>query len=130
MANKTDTKLKLIKIFSDTKYEYAFIDDKFIKNFLQLMWKNIFDSCKSAIISGSKQIYVDDFTVSSYGAKYPAHERSNVYQQMLPHIQQELDDSGIPYTTDLYTMNKTKRFRIDIEELKKFSNVERLEILK
>jgi hypothetical protein len=129
-VEKRDAKLELIKIFSETKYEYAYIDNKFVANFIRVMWKNIFDSCKSAIKSGRKEIVVDDFIVSSYSGNYPPHERTSVYDQMLPYIRQELDNSEIPYIEDHYTMNKTARFKIDLEDLKKFSNVDRLEILK
>jgi len=129
-VEKKDAKIELIKIFSETKYEFAYIDDGFVSNFIKVMWKNIFDNTKSAIKSGRKEVVVDDYIVSSYSGKYPPHERSNVYDQMLPYIRQELDNSEIPYIEDCYTINKTARFKIDLEDLKKFSNVERLELLK
>ena len=127
---KKEAKLELIKIFSDTKYEYAFIDNVFIENYIKIMWSNTFESCKTAVKSGKKDIFIDDFTVSSYSGKFPPHERSNVYERMLPLIQKELSDSGIPYESELYTFNKITRFKLNIDELKKFSNFETLEILK
>jgi hypothetical protein len=128
--DRKEAKLELLKIFAETKYECAYIDDAFIANFIKNMWKNIFDYCRVAIRSGQKQIYIDDCFVSSYAGNYPAHERSSVYEYMLPYIKQELDNVEVPYTTDLFTMSKMTRFKIDIEELKKFSNVEKLEILR
>lgn len=127
---KKDAKIELIKIFSETKYEFVYIDDKFIDNFISVMWKNIFDNTKFAIKTGRKEVVVDDFIVSSYSGKYPPHERLHVYEKMLPYIRYELDNSEIPYVEDCYTINKTARFKIDLEDLKKFSNFERLELLK
>jgi len=129
-VEKKDAKIELIKIFSETKYEYAYIDEKFIANFIKVMWRNIFDATKSAIKSGRKEIVVDDFIVSSYSGSFPPHERSNVYDQMLPYIRRELENSQIPYIEDQYTLNKITRFKINMEDLKKFSNVEKLELLK
>jgi hypothetical protein len=129
-VEKKDAKIELIKIFSETKYEYAYIDDKFVANFIKMMWKNIFDIAKHAIKSGRKEIVIDDFIVSSYSGQYPPHERSSVYDQMLPCIRKELENSEIPYIEDCYTINKVARFKINMEDLKKFSNVDRLEILK
>jgi hypothetical protein len=129
-VEKKDAKIELIKIFSETKYEYAYIDDKFVANFIKMMWKNIFDTAKHAIKSGRKEIVIDDFIVSSYSGQYPPHERSSVYDQMLPCIRKELENSEIPYIEDCYTINKVARFKINMEDLKKFSNVDRLEILK
>jgi len=129
-VEKKDAKIELIKIFSETKYEFAYIDDKFVANFISVMWKNIFDNTKCAIKAGKKEIVVDDFIVSSYSGKYPPHERSHVYEQMLPYIRYELENSEMPYIEDCYTINKIPRFKIDLEDLKKFSNVERLAILK
>lgn len=127
---KKEAKIELIKIFSEVKYEQAYIDESFIMNFIKTMWKNTFENCKSAIKSGRKEIIIDDFIVGSYAGGYPAHERSSVYERMVSYIQKELDNSEIPYTTDQYTMNKITRFIINMDELKKFSNFEKLQILK
>jgi hypothetical protein len=128
-VQRKDVKIELVKIFVETEYEHAYIDDKFIENYLQVMWKRIFEDCRSAIKMGRTDICVDDFVVSSYSGGYPSHERADVYNQMLPHIQEALDDSGIPYKSETYTISKTLRFKINVEELREFANVEKLQLM-
>jgi len=126
--DRKEAKLQFLKIFSETKYETAYIDEEFIANYISLMWKNTFDNCKREIRSGGRYITVDDFTVPAFSGHYPPHEKAAVYEHMLPYVQQELDDAEIPYTTEL-SISKVIRFKIAIEDLKKFSNVEMLETL-
>lgn len=126
---RKDVKLELLKIFSDTKYEFAYIDEAFIVNYIRVMWKNIFDTCKTAIKSGREDITVDEMFISAYSGGYPPHERANVYQHMFPYIKEELDNSEIPYTMCEATFSKLIKFKVSIEDLKKFSNVDRLEAL-
>ena len=126
---KAELKRELVKLFTETQYECAYIDDVFIQNFIGVMWDNILTSCKNAIKSGRSEIYIDDFTVGSYSGKFPAHERSEVYNKMLPHIEEELVKSNIPYTSEFYTFGKIQRFKIAIENLREFANVEALQSL-
>jgi hypothetical protein len=128
-VEKKDVKVELVKIFSETEYERAYIDDKFVENYLRAMWRNTFENCRHAIKAGRNELVIDDFIVSSYSGNYPTHERANVYAHMLPYIQQELNDSGIPYTTDYYTLNKILRFKLSVDDLRTFSNVEQLQSL-
>lgn len=126
---KTDVKVELIKIFAETAYEKARVDEKFIANYLQIMWTNMFQECRQAIRSGRNEITISDFTVSAYSGKFPSHERDTVYMKMVPYIQEELDKNGIPYEKDFYTVSKITRFKIMVADLRTYAGAERLETL-
>ena len=126
---KVDLKRELVKVFTETHYECAYIDDAFVQNFIGVMWENVLNACKNAIRTGKSEIHIDDFTVGSYAGKFPAHERGEVYSHMLPYIEEELIKNNIPYSSELYSFGKIQRFKIVIEDLREFSNVEALQSL-
>jgi hypothetical protein len=121
-------KEKLVKIFTETKYISASITPEFKEQYIEAMWKSLFTTCETAIRTGMKYIVIDDFCVNAFDLKFPTHERDNVYQAMKDTIQAKLNAAGIPFIveTSIYNPNKTK-FKIDIDELKKFSNHEKLQ---